>query len=203
MAESALSRVPPAVKVIIFFVVLLATGAIYFGLWYMDVRSQIAAQGRQEEQLRADLAKARKDEFAYQKDLQELTDRQQRQRELNKILPKTTEYPSFLSSIQNVANVAGVSLAAWTPQSEVPEEFYARVPMKVELSGRYHQIAKFFYQVGQLERIINIENIAVLEPTQEGDEFILKVEALATAFHAVEGKAAPPPGARKRRRKKK
>ncbi|MGC4091903.1 MAG: hypothetical protein QM756_29280 [Polyangiaceae bacterium] len=37
----------------------------------------------------------------------ELTERQQRQRELNKILPTTSEYPAFLSAVQNVANVSG------------------------------------------------------------------------------------------------
>jgi type IV pilus assembly protein PilO len=114
-------------------------------------------------------------------------------------LPATTEYPAFLSAVQNVANVAGVSLSAWTPQDEAPEQFYARVPMKIELQGRFHQIAKFFYQVGQLDRIINIENIAIKEPAVEGDEVLLKVDALATAFHSIEQKAvAPAPGGKQK-----
>ena len=183
--ESSLARLPFLAKLGIGTGLLVLVGVAYFVVFYGDLASSIkAAQGR-ERQLRSDLAEARKNEFAYQKDLAELTDRQQRQRELQKILPATTEYPSFLSSLQSVANVSGVTLSAWTPQEEIPEQFYARVPMKLELTGRFHQVAKFFYGVGQLDRIINMENISVTDPKQEGDEVDMKVEVLATAFRAL------------------
>ena len=122
-------------------------------------RARFRQQKRAKSSSAQELAQARKAEFAYQKDLAELTERQQRQRELNKILPMASEYPAFLSAIQNVANVSGVQLAAWSPSAEVAEQFYARVPMKLTLVGRYHQVAKFFYGVSQLDRIINLENI--------------------------------------------
>lgn len=183
--ESGLSKLPLIAKIGIGAGLLVLVGVAYFVVFYGDIASNIKAAEGQEGKLRSDLADARKVEFAYQKDLQELTERQQRSRELEKILPTTTEYPSFLSSIQAVANVAGVSLSAWTPQQEVPEKFYARVPMKLEILGKYHQVAKFFYGVGQLERIINMENIALTDPRKDGEEYLVKVESLATAFRAI------------------
>lgn len=173
---------------------LLVLGAVVYGVvFYGDLSTSIKAEQARERQLHEELTAARKAEHAYQKDLAELADRQQRQRELNKILPATTEYPAFLSAIQSVANVAGVSLTAWTPQDEAPEQFYARVPMKLALQGRYHQIAKFFYNVGQLDRIINMENIKITDPETNGDDVMLNVEALATAFHSLESKRAERP----------
>jgi type IV pilus assembly protein PilO len=74
----------------------------------------------------------------------------------------------------------------------VPEQFYARVPMKLELRGRYHQIAKFFFGVGQLDRIINMENIAITDPQAEGEDIVIKAEALATAFRTLEEIKAEP-----------
>jgi len=185
--ESSLAKLPGAAKFGIGIALLALVAVAYFVVFYGDLASSIkAAQGR-ERQLRGDLAEARKNEFAYQKDLAELTERQQRARELEKILPRSTEYPSFLSSIQSVANVSGVTLTAWTPQEEVPEQFYARVPMALELSGRYHQVAKFFYGVGQLDRIINMENISLTNPTvEDGDEVVVAVKVLATAFRALD-----------------
>ncbi len=183
--ESSLSKLPPLAKAGIVVGVLALAAVAYFVVFYGDIASSIKAAQNQERQLRSDLAEARKAEFAYQKDLAELADRQQRQRELNKILPATTEYPAFLSAIQSVANVSGITLSAWTPQDEIPEKFYARVPMKLELSGRYHQVAKFFYGVGQLDRIINMENISITDPKIEGDDVVVKVDVLATAFHAI------------------
>lgn len=192
--ESALSRLSMAAKIIIVSVVMVAVAAVYFALFHTEVNSRIQAAGNRETKLLDELKTARKNEFAYQKDLQELTERQQRQRELNKVLPQTTEYPSFLSALQSVANVSGISLTAWSPEPEVPEQFYARVPMKIEISGRYHQLAKFFYQVGQLDRIINIENISVTDPKKDGDDFFIKVVALATAFKAADNPTATEPG---------
>jgi type IV pilus assembly protein PilO len=182
---SALARLPLVAKLGIGTGLILLVGVAYFVVFYGELASSIKASQGKERQFREELAEARKNEFAYQKDLAELTDRQQRQRELQKILPQTTEYPSFLSSLQTVANVSGVSLAAWTPQEEIPEQFYARVPMKLELSGRFHQVAKFFYGVGQLDRIINMENISITDPKHEGDEVSVKAEVLATAFRAL------------------
>ena len=51
----------------------------------------------------------------------------------------------------------------------------------------FHQIAKFFYGVGQLDRIINMENISLTEPQiKEGDEVVVKVSVLATAFRILD-----------------
>ena len=187
---SALAKLPLIAKVGVGAGAMLLVGIAYFVIFYGDIESSIKAAQGQETQLRTDLGDARKNEFAYQKDLAELTDRQQRQRELNKVLPVDTEYPAFLSAVQSVANVSGIGLTAWAPQPEVAEQFYSRVPMKVSLIGRYHQVAKFFYGVGQLDRIINMENISLTEPKIQGDDVVVKTEALATAFRALSETAA-------------
>lgn len=188
--DSVLSKLPIAAKLAIAAGLMLLVGAAYFVVFYGDLASSIAAEKNREQKLRGELADARKAEFSYQQDLAELSDREQRQRELAKILPIENEFPAFLSALQNVANVSGIGLTAWSPQAEVPEQFYARVPMKLELNGRYHQVAKFFHGVGQLDRVINMDNISLTDPKLEGEDVVLKVEALATAFRAVEASSA-------------
>lgn len=184
--ESSFSRLPLAARLGIGAGLLGLVAVAYFVVFYGDLASSIKAAENREKQLREELSEARKVEFAYQKDLAELNERRDRARELQKILPSNTEYPSFLSSVQGVANVAGVGLTAWTPQEETAEQFYARVPMKLELTGRYHQVAKFFYGVGQLERIINMENISITDPKVEAGDTTVKVEVLATAFRVLD-----------------
>ena len=63
--------------------------------------------------------------------------------------------------------------------------------MKLQITGRFHQIAKFIYEVGKQDRIINMENLELSEPKLEGEDIILKANCLATTFHLI--KAAPPP----------
>lgn len=184
LADS-LAKLPTIARVGVGALVLVLTGVAYYVVFYGEIASAIDAAKAQEQQLSQDLQTARKAEFAYQKDLAELADRQQGQRELNRILPMQSEYPAFLSAIQNVANVAGVQLAAWTPSPEVTEQFYVRVPMKLELVGRYHQVAKFFYGVSQLDRIINLENVNLRNPEVKGEDVIVHADVLATAFRAL------------------
>jgi type IV pilus assembly protein PilO len=184
--RGTLSRLPLPAKLGIGGGALVLVAVAYFFLFHSEVEDSLVATRAIGVTLNADLSKARAAEQAYQKDLAELADREQRQKELNQILPATTEYPAFLSAVQSAANVSGVSLAAWTPREKVPEKYYAKVPMKVELTGKFVQIARFFYNVGQLDRIINMENISMTDPKLVDNEVVLKAEALATAFHVIE-----------------
>lgn len=196
--ESLLSRLPFAAKAGIAGGVVVLTGVVYLVLFYGDVANSIRQAEQARIRLQDELANAKRAEFAYQKDLAELTDRQQRQRELSKVLPEDAQLPGFLSAVQNTANVAGINLQAWSPMPEVQEKYYSRVPMKLQVQGRFHHIAKFFYQVGQLDRIINLEEIELTLVKQDADEILVKVEALATAFRALPKSAAGPESADKR-----
>jgi type IV pilus assembly protein PilO len=196
-AGDTMGRLPTIAKVGVGVAMLGLTAVAYYVVFYGQLASEIEAAKAREQQLGQELAQARKAEFAYQKDLAELTERQQRQRELNKVLPMASEYPAFLSSIQNVANVSGVQLAGWSPSAEVTEQFYARVPMKLTLVGRYHQIAKFFYGVSQLDRIINLENVTLTKPEVRGEDVLVQAETLATAFRGLK-EAGPIENADKR-----
>lgn len=203
---SSLAKLPPAARVGIgaFFVVAIA-GA-YWLIFYSEIDGKITAAKRQQNDLAADLAKQKAASVDYFKDRDELAVRQQQQRELNKQLPAEAEPASFLSSIQQASNVAGIELKAWQPAEEKNEAFYAKIPMKLELTGKFHQVAKFAYEMGKVERIINLENIELNEPKTEGDEVRLKLKCLATTFRirakppapAAANAPAPAPGGDKK-----
>jgi type IV pilus assembly protein PilO len=186
MADSALARMPVPARVGISVGLLILFGLAYYVLFFSDIAGQIETTKAARFQLDSQLTAAKQAEQAYQKDLEELARRRERERELNKILPSTTEYPAFLSAVQSVANSTGVDLIAWSPQPEVKEQYYARVPMTIELSGRFHQIAKFFYGIGQSDRIMNMENITLSSPRVVDQDVYLSVQGLATAFRALE-----------------
>ncbi len=188
--QSALARLPLPAKIGLGAGMVALVFVAYFVIFFTEVSSKIANAKQQETKLRDDLAQAKESESAYLRDRAELTDKQQRQRELNKILPETAEYPSFLSAVQQVANVTGVALNSWDPMDEVPQQFFSKVPMKITLSGRFHQVAKFVYGVSQLDRIINVENLTMSDPKREGDDVNVKTECLTTAFRTLPARPA-------------
>lgn len=189
--RAALNRLALPAKAGICLTAMALVAAGYFLVFHADVEARLTQAKNTAASLSQDLSTARAAEQAYQKDLAELAEREQRQKELNQILPATTEYPAFLSAVQSAANISGVSLSAWTPREKVPGKYYAKVPMKVELTGRFHQVARFFYNVGQLDRIINMEDISMTDPTLVDNEMMLKTEALATAFHVIDSTEGP------------
>jgi type IV pilus assembly protein PilO len=162
----------------------------YWTIFYSDISSKIDGATKRSADLSGELAKQKQAQASYFADRDELAMRQQRQRELNKVLPAEAEAATFLSSIQQVSNVSGVDLKAWQPQEEQPQTFFAKVPMRLEMSGRFHQIAKFMFEMGKLDRIINIENIDLTDPKMQGDEVQLKAKCLATTFHLLAAPAA-------------
>src|SRR5262249_15519577 len=160
----SLSKLSPAARVGLGATFFVLIALLYWVVFYSDISAKIESARKAQNSLRSDLVTQQQAQASYFQDRDDLAIRQQRQRELNKALPAETEAASFLSALQQVANVSGVDLRAWQPLDEKNENFYAKFPMKIEMSGRFHQIAKFTYEVGRVERIINLENVELSDP---------------------------------------
>jgi type IV pilus assembly protein PilO len=199
---SALDRMGVAGKIILSLVFVILVGAVYFVVFFGELQTESDNAKNQEAALNDQLSKAEDAKAAYQKDLDERARKQGLAREQKKVLPDDAEMPAFLGAIQTTASAAGVSLTSYTPQDEEPQQYYTKVPMALTLSGRFHQVARFFYQVGQLDRVINVEDIdiEVQKDTEQADEVIVKVKCLATAFRALRQGESSPTAAGGRRR---
>ena len=195
---SALDRLPKGAKIGVGVGVALLLLGVYFLTLFSDVDNDIKNEQQRKGTLEQQLREATASKEAYQKDVDEKLRREQLAREQKKILPDESETPAFLSALQGVATIAGINLTSWTPQDEVPLEFYAKVPMKLTIRGKFHQLAKFFHGVGQLDRIMNTEDIqikAVKEASKDGASDIeVESECLATAFRAVRPNETPAKG---------
>lgn len=180
-----LSRIPIAAKVGIGVGLVALVTIAYFTIFYNDVASAIRSAETKEGLLKKELDDAKLIAEAYQRDLIERNKLEEQAKAFNKMLPDTASYPAFLSDVQGVATACGVSLIAWSPLEESVQEFYAKVPMQLKLTGRFHQVAKFFNNVGQLDRIINIEDIEIGKPKAVDDDVTVEVDCLATAFRSI------------------
>lgn len=190
MASLSLGRLPIAGKVGVGVVLCALLGVAYYVVLHTDVAARTDREKARTGELETELSKTKQAQASYFADRDELAMRQQKQRELNKILPTDTQAATFLSAIQTVSNISGIDLKAWSPMEEVPQTFYAKVPMRLQITGRFHQIAKFAYEVGRQDRIINMENLELSDPKVEGEDVIMKATCLATTFHLLAAKPA-------------
>jgi type IV pilus assembly protein PilO len=189
--ESALSKIPTWGKVLAGVLGAGLVIGVYWFVFYSDVSAKIEGANRQKQALKDELVQKQQAQASYFADRDELAVREQRSRELNKVLPPDAEEDAFLSSVQSASNAAGIDLKAYAPMDEVSQNYFARIPMRIEMTGKFHQIAKFAFELGKSDRIINVENIQLSEPKMVGDEIILKGQCLATAFHALKPKGNP------------
>ena len=191
-APNALSKLGTPAKIGVGALLAVLVFAMYWVILYADVNAKTKTAQGDKTRLAAELATQERNRASFIQDKDDLAARQVRQKDLNKALPAETEAPAFISALQQVANVSGVDLKAWQPMDEQTQSFYAKFPMKLEIVGKFHQVAKFAYEAGRVERIINVENLEMASPKLEGDEVKLQAKCLATTFHAVKAKAAAP-----------
>ena len=69
-------------------------------------------------------------------------------------LPGKTEVPSLLVDISQTGLAAGLQEKLFQPGSESRREFYAELPIKIRLTGGYHEFGAFVSGIAALPRIV-------------------------------------------------
>jgi type IV pilus assembly protein PilO len=111
-------------------------------------------------------------------------------------LPNSKELPVLLTDVTSLGKNAGLDFRGFRPQQEIRKAFYAEVPIEIEFSGGFHDIASFFDQVARLPRIINITDLEMTIGKENSLSTTLKVEGKATTFRFVEPDPEPPADAK-------
>jgi len=76
-------------------------------------------------------------------------------------LPGRTEVPNLLVDISQTGLAAGLEEQLFQPMGEVQREFYAELPIKIRLSGSYHELGEFVSGIAALPRIVTLHDIAI------------------------------------------
>ena len=78
---------------------------------------------------------------------------------LLKQLPNKAEMGDMLVDINKAAQARGLSVELFKPGGEAPREFYAEVPITLNLIGSYHDIGAFTGDLAKLPRIVTLNDI--------------------------------------------
>ncbi|NIW24275.1 MAG: type 4a pilus biogenesis protein PilO [Gammaproteobacteria bacterium] len=93
-------------------------------------------------------------------------------------LPGRTEVPNLLVDISQTGLSAGLEEQLFQPMGEIQREFYAELPIKIRLSGSYHELGSFVSGIAALPRIVTLHDIAIVPVDEEvPDELTLDVTA--------------------------
>jgi type IV pilus assembly protein PilO len=113
-------------------------------------------------------------------------------------LPGRTEVPNLLVDISQVGVGAGLEEKLFQPSAEVKKDFYAELPIKIKLTGSYHQMGEFVSGIAALPRIVTLGELAIKPETKDAYD-VLSFELTAKTYRylddaevAAEKKSAAP-----------
>jgi type IV pilus assembly protein PilO len=78
-----------------------------------------------------------------------------------RIVPDEKSVDTFIETMDDEAQKAGVELRRYSAKPVVAREYYSEVPFDLELDGPYYSMLNFFDRVGKLERIVNVSGLLV------------------------------------------
>jgi len=115
-------------------------------------------------------------------------------------LPEKEEIPTLLTGISKAGKDSGLDFVLFQPKPEVEKEFYAEIPVAINVTGNYHGVATFFERVAELNRIVNIRNIA-MAPAKESES--LTTTCTAVTYKFIEASEKNKKNSKSSRRRKK
>jgi type IV pilus assembly protein PilO len=96
-------------------------------------------------------------------------------------LPGKTQVPNLLEDISDTASAAGLKQRLFKPGKETQKEFYAVLPIQMELTGSYHQFGAFVSDIAALSRIVTLHDIQI-KPIGKGGFDALSLTLTAKTY---------------------
>jgi len=153
-------------------VIILPIAAFYF-LHFTVKTKEIKGLENRAAKLRQEIAGAKARAAKLEEHLAEMEETKRLFAEASILLPQKKEIPSLLTSISALGTNSGLNMATFSPGAERRKEFYAEIPVSLRVTGPYHNIGTFLYEVSKLERIVSAININLGSPSMQRGEMIL------------------------------
>jgi type IV pilus assembly protein PilO len=182
-----LAKIPKPIRLLSVSVVLAAVAASYWFMSYEPKAAEVTVLRESSKELQRKLNNVRAvaanlPEFEQEvASLERLLDKALRQ------LPDSKQFEDLLQDISTAGKQVGIQIKSIQREPEIPHDFYAEVPFRIELEGGYHDLAMFFERVGHLPRIVNVGALKVEMNGASRTGPRLKVQGTATTYRFLSG----------------
>jgi len=152
---------PTAAKAVV--IVLLFT-LVSFGVYWFDTQDQLdRLEGLEKQEKSLKDSVNRRALRAANLDIlkQQLVLMEKDFSKLRKQLPNKTEVAALLVDISQTGLSSGLEFELFKPEKEIPKEFYAELPIKIRVTGTYHEFGEFVSGIAALPRIVTLHNITM------------------------------------------
>lgn len=99
-----------------------------------------------------------------------------------KLLPSDKEIPELLTKITELGTASNLDMSTFVPQTLRKKGFYAEIPISLQITGTYHDVAVFFERVGKMDRIMNIQNVRMTPVSDRSTTLNITCNAITYTF---------------------
>jgi type IV pilus assembly protein PilO len=183
-----LLRQKPYIKLLVLLVILGAIAGLYWQFLYRPVRAEISAMEPDLNKLKAELAAKKEIVKEKPRYIAELEQTRAKLYIALKQLPDKSEIPTLLENVSSLGTAAGLQFKLFKPMPEVSKNFYAEIPVDIQVDGVYRDIVTFFDTVSKMPRIVNILNIKMITPKKSiSGGMMLSTSCKAVTYKFIEG----------------
>ena len=100
-------------------------------------------------------------------------------------LPSKTEVEDLIVDISQTGLSSGIEFKLFKPGKEKFVDFYAELPIKMSMTGNYHQFGAFVSGVAALPRIVTLHDITI---KQDGKNDLLTMDMTAKTYRYLDDK---------------
>lgn len=183
---SDIGKWPTPVKVV---VILIACAILAVILYVVIIKSEIAELDRAEQKevsLKQEFERKESKAVnlaAYKKQLKDI---EESFGAMLRQLPSKTEVEGLLVDISQTGLASGIQFQLFKPEAERYIDFYAELPIKMKMTGTYHQFGNFVSGVAALPRIVTLHNISISEAKGKGSGGKLTMEVTAKTYRYLD-----------------
>lgn len=188
-----LAKLPKPYRMAMLPAIAVVVCAVYVYFLYLPAANQLEGLRSQQLQLQRRLNEVRAVASNVMKFEEEIAALERKLKVALRQLPDSKELPVLLTDITTLGKTSGLEVEAFRPSPEITRDFYAEVPIEIEFTGRFHDIALFFDEISRLPRIVNVNELDISIGDESSLETILKVKGEATTFRFLEEEEQPAP----------
>ena len=203
LSMDSIFKLPTPKKVLILVGILCVIAGLYLYVFFLPWQDSMSVAKGELSKLTKELNESR----AVTRDLEKFKEQVDRlNAELKSALtqlPNEKEIPEILKSISSLGKESNLEFTLFRPKPEVPQQFYAQVPIELTVLGSYHNIGIFFDKVSKLPRIINVVdfNMTRVRDVKGKDEAAVRTSCLLNTYRYLDRKSEEKKGEEKKSEK--
>ncbi len=173
-------------RIAIFAGVMALGVGLSFWLLFWPKYGKLETLGHQLRQVGKELARVEKNAAELKSWRNQMNRKQTQYKIVMRALPEKEEIPSLIAAISQAGGEAGVEFLLFKPKPEKIKGFYAEIPVDIDMSGSYHQVALFFDKVSNLGRVVNIRDIKMVSRVKADGGGALKTVCQAVTYKFIQ-----------------